>query len=160
MRTFVYQELASSFQAWLSCRNPDNPNPEWEDKHKELIENLMKNMAPNGSGFNAGTVFDFEASQVDRLVLTTSFEHHDEAGGYDRTTYHNIVIKPSLVHGYRIYVMGSDWRDIKNYISEVFHGFLSQEIEVLKNGVILSVHTIHLTDQEVQDAVAKDNSVG
>jgi hypothetical protein len=147
MRTLVYRELASRHQAWQTCTF--NGIEDWAANHKEFIEKLMENLAPSGSGFNSGTKLDFERSELNRLVLTTSFEHMDEFGGYDKTTDHDIIVKASLVHGIRIVITGRDWNGIKDYMREVMYDFLEKKIEVTGQDF-----------QEVEDVVTKDNSVG
>ena len=123
----IYQALAQTFQAYLNCEKTGNT--EWESRHQERIESLVKEYMPSGAGFNSGTTFDFESHSSDRLVFNTSYHHMDDNGCYDGWTHHSVIITPSLAFGFNIRVTGRDRNDIKDYIAEVFHDSLTEEIQ-------------------------------
>lgn len=127
MNSVLYQTIASKFVAIENCRKSDTIN-EWESRHAESIESLVRDHMPSGSGFDCGTKFDFDASRPDRLVFTTSFHHMDDSGSYDGWTDHSVIVTPSLASGFNLRITGRDKRLIKSYIGDVFHGALSVDV--------------------------------
>lgn len=81
--------------------------------------------APSGSGLDAGT-FLCEESRGNVLVFCTSFHHMDEHGGYDGWTEHKVVVKPAF-YGIDIRITGRDRNQIKDYLGDLFHGWLTAE---------------------------------
>ena len=118
--------LGRTFDAYLECEK--RGNWEWQDKHELRIIDLCYNFLPSGSGFDCGSKLDFDASKPERLVFTTSFHHMDEFGGYCGWSHHDVIAKPSLVHGFTLRITGRDRREIKSYIHEMFDYALSKEI--------------------------------
>jgi hypothetical protein len=96
---------------------------------EERLDGLMSD-APRGSGFDAGTSIDFDASNKDRLVFTTEFHHMDDNGFYDGWTDHRVIVKPDLLFGFSLRITGRNKRDIKDHIGDVFHTWLSEEVEI------------------------------
>lgn len=115
--TPTYKAIASTLQAVRNCQAAGNT--EWEAKHLETLKALEDDL-PSGSGFDAGTTFDVEASSPDRLVFHTSFHHMNEGGMYDGWTEHKVTVKPSLAHDFTVIVTGRNRDGIKDYIAEVF----------------------------------------
>ena len=126
--TQVYQQIARSFGAWLNCLERD-VKTDWEDKHFEEIEELVTEYFPSGSGFDAGTTFDFSASKPNRLVFNTSFHHMTEHGYYDGWTEHAVIVTPDLRFGFDLRVTGRNRNDTKEYIGECFDYALSEYVE-------------------------------
>ena len=122
----AYAVIANKFQAFLNCVK--SGNLEWKDKHSDAIEEIVKDEFPSGSGFDAGTTFNFDESKPERLVFDTSFHHMNDGGYYDGWTEHKVIVTPSLVTGFDLRVTGKDKRDIKDYIGECFHQCLNAEI--------------------------------
>lgn len=114
----VVQSIASKLDAMNNCR--EKGNDEWLAKHEEAIEQLVSQHFPSGSGFDSGTKLYVDHSEPERLVFSTSFHHMDQHGSYDGWTYHDVVVKPSLVFGYTLRVTGKDRNDVKDYIAEAF----------------------------------------
>src|SRR5262245_57910277 len=100
----LYQEIALLTQARLTCRASNNE--EWFRNHSDKIAQLTRDFLPRGSGFDMGTVFDFDQSTPSKLVFQTSYHHMDEYGGYTRWTDHTITITPDLAHGFNLRVNG------------------------------------------------------
>lgn len=94
------------------------------------LDYIEKEILPSGSGFDAGTKIDREASTPNKLVLTTSFHHMNDAGYYDGWTEHKVIVKPDLQWGFSLAVTGRDKRDIKEYIGDMFHNLIGREIDV------------------------------
>lgn len=125
----LYQVIANKVAAWHNCQNSDYLNQEWQDRHEDDVEQLVKDHMPSGSGFDAGTTIDWDRSTGEKLVFHTSFHHMDDNGSYDGWTEHDVVVKPSLIHEFIIDVKGRNRNDIKEFIAESFDYSLSKEIE-------------------------------
>ena len=83
--------------------------------------------APSGSGIDTGTELDLEATNENRIVFTCGFHHMDENGCYDGWTEHKILIKPTFA-GFDIRVTGRDRNQIKEYLADEFHNWLSKPL--------------------------------
>jgi hypothetical protein len=123
----VYQKLATAIDAYHRCVKEGNEL--WEEKHKETIDAIM-DTAPSGSGIDHGTTLDLDASTANKLVFTFGYHHMDEMGGYDGWTEHALRAYPSFVCGVELTISGRDRNDIKDYLYEVYQGWLSEEWEV------------------------------
>lgn len=89
---------------------------------------LEKNYLPSGSGFDQGTIIDFD-SDCTRVILNTSFHHMDEHGYYDRWTYHAVHCLPEFgPDGFRLLIKGLDYKGIKDYLHTVFRDALLVEL--------------------------------
>lgn len=122
----VYQRIAELSVAMDNCIK--SQNLEWLEKHGDRLVAIVKEFLPSGSGFDSGTNFDALNSSSERLVFHTSFHHMDESGGYDGYSEHSVIVTPSLAFGFHLRVTGRDKRQIKEYIGEVFHSALSNEV--------------------------------
>ncbi len=103
------------------------PRGGWADEKGRRIAKAMS-FAPSGSGFDAGTVLSDE-STGEKLVFTTEYHHMNESGFYDGWTSHNVVVRPSLLHGFVLTVSGRDRNGIKDYIHDCFYEFLRKEVD-------------------------------
>lgn len=121
----IYQQIASSFQAYQNCIVFNNV--EWQEKHHQQILDLVEQHFPRGSGFDSGTEFDFEQSTNNKLVFHTSFHHMDDNGFYTKWTDHKIIVTPDFM-GVNLKVTGKNYNWIKEYIEGVFHYSLNTEI--------------------------------
>ncbi len=121
----LYQHLASSVQARLNCAA--SGNAEWLQKHSDNILSAVHYLMPSGSGIDGGTILDLISQSPNRLVFYCSFHHMDE-GGYDGWTDHTIIVTPDLAHGFDLRVTGRDRNEIKDYLAEVYHAALSQDV--------------------------------
>jgi hypothetical protein len=81
MKRAIYQIIASRLSAMLNCEK--NGNVEWLSRHAEKIENIVKEYMPSGSGIDAGTKFDFDASKPERLVFTFGFHHMNDGASFE-----------------------------------------------------------------------------
>jgi hypothetical protein len=122
----LYRRLATLVSAISNCER--SGNVAWGDKHKVLLEHLVRENMPNGGGFDNGTKFDIEASTPEKLVFNTSFHHMDDFGGYDGWTEHRVSVKPSLMFGFHLVVSGRNRNEIKDYIYEAFENALHTEV--------------------------------
>ena len=122
----LFQRLASLVQARKNAE--DSKNAEWVDKHTWAIDALENEHFPSGSGFDNGASLDLAVSTHNKLVISTSFHHMNENGYYDGWTYHDVIVRPSLVFGFDLRITGRDRDGIKDYIAEVFHHALHVQV--------------------------------
>lgn len=121
----LYQHLASALQARANCERTGNT--EWYSRHTETIETLAQ-FLPSGSGFDAGTKVDINASGPDKIVMLTSFHHMNDGGVYDGWTEHTVTIRPAF-DGYNMGVSGHDRNGIKDYIADAFDTALHRYVQ-------------------------------
>ncbi len=114
--------IAHRLAAYHNCQAKGNT--EWEAKHMQAIEDCMKRTAPSGSGIDCGTKLD-DSSTPDKLVFTLSYHHMDEHGSYAGWTDHTVIVTPSLAFGFNLKITGRDRNQIKEYLHEVYQGWLS-----------------------------------
>lgn len=126
----IFQALAKKINAIGNCVKRIPRNTEWEAKHEEAIEEIMKQTAPSGSGIDCGTKIDMSDSKPNRLVFSASYHHMDDNGFYDGWTEHQIIITPDLANGFDIRITGPDRRQIKEYLYEVYREWLNQETKL------------------------------
>lgn len=120
-----YQAIAQTYQALLNCEQAKNW--EWEAKHDDRLQDLIAGL-PRGSGIDIGPSFDYD-STPEKLVFTLQYHHMNDDGMYDGWTQHQITVRPSLVYGLDIKISGRDRNQIKDYIHDVFHAALTEEVE-------------------------------
>lgn len=101
-------------------------NQEWAEKHANALLELMES-APRGSGIDCGTKLSTEAT-AEHLQFEVSFHHMDENGGYDGWTEHVLHVTPSFEVGFHCRFTGSNRNEIKDYLSDVYHAWLSEEV--------------------------------
>ena len=122
----LYQQIASCLTAIENCRKTGNT--EWQQRHAETIESLVKNHMPSGSGVDSGVAFDYQGSKPNKLLFQTAFHHMSDEGMYDGWTEHGVVVTPDLALGFGLRITGRDRNDIKDYLGELFHEALNAEI--------------------------------
>ena len=121
-----YQAIAQTYQALLNCQ--ERANREWEQRHQDLLEDLLAGL-PKGSGIDVGPDFNYGTSTPEKLVFDMQYHHMNDAGMYDGWTAHRIIVKPSLVYGIDLKISGRDRNQIKDYLADVFHVALMEEVE-------------------------------
>jgi hypothetical protein len=126
MARYLYSELAHLVSARRNCEKTGST--EWRDKHEDSIGNLCREYLPSGSGFDAGSHIDLDASHAEKLVFTTSYHHMNNGGYYDGWTEHTVTVTPSFIGGFNIRVSGRNQNDIKGYIAESFSYVLQMEV--------------------------------
>lgn len=115
------------FDAYASCKaKANNPNmgapghfANLANKWAENLESYIKAHVPSGSGFDSGTAFNFNESTPNRLVFNTAFHHMDDNGCYTKWTHHKVILAPAF-RGFDLKVTGPNFRDIKEYIGDMF----------------------------------------
>ena len=121
----LYRKLATLIQARRNCIV--SSNDEWTARHTEAINAMAKEL-PGGSGLDAGTSIDIDASAPNKLVLHTSFHHMNDNGMYDGWTEHTITVVPDLAFGFDLRISGRNRNDIKDLLAELFNEALRTEV--------------------------------
>lgn len=122
----LYKLIARANHARITCKVVGNG---FEHVHEEVISNLVDEHMPSGSGIDSGVTFSMEKSNVDHLVFNFAFHHMSENGMYDGWTNHVLHVTPSLVHGFRMRITGSNRNNVKDYFYQMLEQALNQEIE-------------------------------
>jgi hypothetical protein len=125
MKDKTYQAIASKLISMENCRK--SSNDVWLDKHADALDAIMDN-APSGSGIDNGVKLLLEDCGRDKLVFQCDFHHMDEHGYYDGWSHHKVTVKPSLFHGITVSISGRNRNDIKEYLGEVLHTWLTEEV--------------------------------
>lgn len=126
METRLFQKLATAVDALHTCERTGN---DWAAKWHERITDAVNDCLPSGSGFDNGTAIDINASHGEKLTFRTAFHHMNQHGFYDGWTSHNVIVRPSLIHGFTVHVTGRDRNDIKAYIAECFSSALASQFD-------------------------------
>jgi hypothetical protein len=121
----LIDEIAAACDARRMCLKTGN---DWADKWADRLLYIQKNLLPSGNGFDDGTLIHWEATGFGKVVLTTSFHHMDESGGYAGWTEHTVTIRPAFYFGTLISVSGRNRNEIKDYIAETFEYTLTREV--------------------------------
>jgi hypothetical protein len=111
------KELSSKIEAYRNCI--DLHNTEWEQKHKEAIEQMLSGL-PHGSGLDSGVRFSWSHSSKNKLVFQFSFHHLNQDGYYDGWTDHMMTITPEF-GGFKIKISGQDRNYVKDYLYDLFY---------------------------------------
>ena len=131
MKRIVYKEIASTIVALINCQNAevqDENRKEWTERHQETLRLIAAHCLPSGSGMDGGCIIDLDQSTDEKIVLTLSFYHMDEQGGYDGWTDHSAIIKASLWNDLDIRITGRDRNGIKEYLHELIGCALREEM--------------------------------
>lgn len=129
--TPLYREISSLVNAVDNCIK--RGTPEWEIKHSETIEKLIKQFLPSGAGIDNGVRLD-GTSKPEKLVFTFGYHHMNENGMYDGWTDHKCVVRPSLQFGIVIDITGKDRNGVKEYLYQTFEYCLTRLIVADENG--------------------------
>ena len=127
MKQALYVILANKLLAIANC--VQSKNTEWQTRHENDLIHLVKEFMPSGSGIDAECQMDYDASNPEKLVFTTSYHHMNEAGYYDGWTEHKVIVTPSLVKEFALKITGRDRNEIKEYLHEVFYSALTEGID-------------------------------
>lgn len=122
----AYRMLAQSLQAYRNCI--ERSDEEWEVRHRDNIEQIVKNTAPSGSGIDNGTSCDVDDCTDNKLVFSFSFHHMNDYGYYTKWTEHKAIAKPCF-DGIDLKITGQNKSDIKEYLHEVYYSWLTSDIE-------------------------------
>jgi hypothetical protein len=113
-------QLSRLLLAIENCRKSDNDD--WLATHETRLADIMAS-APSGSGIDEGINLS-DASTPERLIFNTAY-HHMRNGVYDGWTHHTITVRASLLGGFDLKVSGRNRNDIKPYLADLMHDWLS-----------------------------------
>lgn len=121
----LYQVLATVSQAQANAIK--NGNDEWAGIWEDVLDKLA-DLLPSGSGFDSGIT----AIRLDKgnLILETAFHHMNEHGFYIGWTSHKIKVTPDLITGFNLEIGGRNYRDVKDYIGDLFNEVLNEEVDL------------------------------
>lgn len=119
----IAREIAGLLQAIDNCAK--SGNADWHIRHTQRLDALIKDHAPSGSGWDCGTTLDLQKSTPEKLIFTGSWHHMNDAGYYDGWTNHTITARASLVWGVDLRVSGRNRNGVKDYLGELFAGWLA-----------------------------------
>ena len=128
----VVSRIASCFQAYTE--NIKTGNSDWEQIHREAIEQYAKDYLPSGSGFNVGTTFDFENSREEKLIFHSAYQYMSDHGYYDGWTEFEAIVTPSLAHGFSVDIVYSVYSDeykdlVEDFLYDSFYDALRSEVK-------------------------------
>jgi hypothetical protein len=115
--TKLYAEISGLLIAIENCRA--SGNEEWKKRHADRIIELVRQYMPSGSEWEI-TRFDFRMSLPDKLVFRGSYHHMNDAGSYDGWTDHDVIVQPSLFHGFTLKITGRDRNGVKDDLHDRF----------------------------------------
>lgn len=124
----TYAEIAGKLLTIDNCIKSNNF--EWKERHEDSLDRIM-NSAPSGSGIDSGIKLLVSESTPNKLVFSCDFHHMDDNGCYDGWTEHKVIVTPSLWSGIDIRITGRNRNDIKEYLTQVFDCWLSEEVSSL-----------------------------
>lgn len=122
----LYKLIATALDARINCDRSNNR--EWFERWTDHLQTFERELLPSGSGIDNGCSIDLERSNGGKVVIHTGFHHMNEGGMYDGWTDHTVIVRGSLVSAFELTISGSNRNDIKEYLSQVFHDTLSQQI--------------------------------
>jgi hypothetical protein len=120
--------IASHFDASLRCEAKHDLM--MRDDHRERIDQICSEVMPHGSGLDGNEIkLDTARSKRNRLVfINADFHHMDQYGGYDGWSSHEVIVTPSLAHGFEIRITGSNRDQIKDYLSDLIYDALTARV--------------------------------
>jgi len=120
----IYQELATLTDARLRCIQMDNK--EWEEKHTEKIEEMVKRFPIDDP------IFDFYESNGQKLVIHSSYHHMNENGFWDGYSDFTIKVTSDLMFGFKLSILGKfprKYESTKDYLHELISSELDKIYE-------------------------------
>ena len=100
----------------------------------DSVKCIIDDHFPNGSGFDVGSLFDFEKSHKNKLIIRIPYHCMDEHGYYDIWVFPELIITPSLMHEYNMRINWKGYRgkyknSLNDYIYDSFSYILDKEID-------------------------------
>lgn len=125
----LYRLLAQTAMAYHNCLGRGESHADWTHNHRTLLEKLVREHMPSGSGVDDGTKIDLEKSTGEKLVFITWFHHMNEAGYYTKWTDHVVTVTPSLAFDITLKISGFDYNGIKDYLGDLFYSALKEMVD-------------------------------
>jgi hypothetical protein len=147
MARIVYKEIASILIAISNCAR-NMPHTEgaptiWAQIWPNVLDDIIKEYLPSGSGIDNGTKLDIEKSNRDRLVFNIAFHCMDSNGYYAGWRDYVLTVKPSLPFDIDLKITGRDYNGLKDYLYEIYQYALNREIpEAEYSAIIARYHSL------------------
>jgi len=125
--TKIVERLAAAIAARLNCI--ESGNAEWQTRHEDTIDAIVRDRLPSGSGVDSGTAINLDKCTPDKIVLFASFHHMNDGGYYDGWTQHTITVTPSFIGGFSLKISGPNRNQVKDYLGDLFHAALNDDYE-------------------------------
>lgn len=126
--TMLYTAIAQRLLALRNCEASDNAT--WATNHRNGIHAMVREHMPSGSGFDAGTSIDLQASTPEKLVFVTAFHHMNDVGMYDGWTRGiRVTVRPSLCFAIELAISGRNRNGIKDDIDAAFRDALLRDVK-------------------------------
>lgn len=128
----MYQAIACAINARANCEKSDNA--EWFERWTNTIDEY-NSMLPSGSGIDSGTFVSLIESTGEKIVIVSSIHCMDDNGMYDGWIDFKVIVKPSLMHGIIMNIVGrfserhNKYAHLVDYLHEVFYDALMQAID-------------------------------
>jgi hypothetical protein len=125
----LYQQIAKALDAFNRSVNAQHIDGSiWQNKWDALIEHIESNVLPSGSGIDCGCKIDRDVSTSQKLVITFSYHHMDEHGGYCGWSDYRAVLRADLALDYVVDIYGREVSyGLKDMLGEQFAFALSEE---------------------------------
>lgn len=117
----LLQQLVTTQTALDNCRR--SGNLEWLERHKEKQTELCAHL-PSGSGIDGGTTL--LSLTESSATLSCDYHHMDPDGFYTHWSSYTITVEATFT-GLNVQVVG-EGEDIREYLAEVYHDALSEEV--------------------------------
>jgi hypothetical protein len=124
-KTKLYRVIASSVDARI--RREQTGNTSWYNQHKEVVDTLIDNYFPSGSGFDSGCSIDWDKSKPNHLIFYAPYHRMDETGMYCGWIDVTIHVYANLARGYELRITGGSSWD-KDYFYQVFSEVMDTEV--------------------------------
>ena len=124
----TYQRLSRWIQAKKNCE--ESGNSEWYDNHSMVIDHIVRNYLPSGSGIDSGCTIDTDKHE--KLVIYSSYHTMDENGFYGEWIDFRVVVTPSLSREIDLNIIGNfgKHQHLKDYLYDTFDYALCEKVNI------------------------------
>ncbi len=136
----LYQHMASAIDAMQRCKRdaelirsnargaPHSSflelREEWAVRWNDRLHAMLQEL-PHGSGLDSEWHYVGDKCSSNRITLATSFHNMDEIGCYCGWSDLTITIKPDLIHGIAMWIVGGD-NNLKDYLYDILRDALCE----------------------------------
>ena len=121
----VIEAIAVTVMAIKNCQKTGN---EFEESHKNKLQQLIEEYLPHGSGIDGEIGVDIDQSTPEKVVIYFEYHLMDENGCYVGWENYELKCTPSFIYGVDIKIKGKNKNDLKDYFYQLFHSALSEEL--------------------------------
>lgn len=122
----LYMVIARTLLAIRNCQASNNT--EWEARHTERLDRLVREYLPSGSGFDSGCKVK-SVGINGRFIVLAPFHCMNSDGFYTGWEDYRIHVYPHLAFGFDIGCLeGKDRDGTLEYVLDTVHECLSAEV--------------------------------